>query len=583
MADSSKVPFEKYNMKVVTDVTEWPTALHRASINSFGYGGANSHAILESIDSVLPGYRQSILGRHKPDSGKSYVLPFSAAALPSLESRVLDISERIQEGEKYQFDDLCYTLANRRSHLSVKGFLIASEASAREDFVAERLVVRKDSSPCLPLGFVFTGQGAQWPQMGKELLEKNHKFLDTIRYLDSVLKTLPEHPSWTIEESIREPTVTSRVSEVTHSQTLCTAVQIGIVNLLRSWKIEPNVVVGHSSGEIAAAYTAGLLNAAQAIVTAYYRGYAVTRGTWKGTMMAAGINIADAEKTIKDNSLQHQVTIACVNSPESVTLSGSSEGIDKILAELQQTKKFARKLQTGNKAYHSHMMKEIGSEYEHLLATSLPGLAGEVVRSEQPVKMFSSVGKSDEALDCFSRESNLYLGSTYWRKNLENPVQFHAALKNICATGKYHLLEIGPHSALQLPIKQIRTSLDISEDELPYHSTLSRGKDSDTCLKTLAGNLYLHGHELDFLNVNMIDMPKKSESGRVLHDLPPYRWNYGQLLWSEPRSSSEFRNRQYVRHELLGSTVVAGNGIEHCWRNILKFKEIPWLEDHKVC
>ena len=570
-------------MKVVTDVTDWPTDLRRISINSFGYGGANSHAILESIDSVLPGYRQSILGRRTKDVGKGYVLPFSASALPSLESRLLDLAERIQKGEKYDFDDLCYTLANRRSHLNVKGFLIAREATASEDFSAENLIVRKESSSCLPLGFVFTGQGAQWPQMGKELLEKNHVFLDKIRYLDTVLNKLPEHPSWTLEESILEPAATSRVSEVTHSQTLCTAIQIGIVDLLRSWKIKPDVVVGHSSGEIAAAYAAGLLNAAQAIVAAYYRGYAVGRATMKGTMIAAGVSSEDAEKLITDKSLQGQVTVACVNSPENITLSGNSDGIDEIFTELQRTKKFARRLHTGNKAYHSYMMQEVGNEYEHLLATGLRGLTGEFLRSEKPVKMFSSVGKSHEPLQCFSIGSKIRLGSGYWRKNLENPVQFHTALKNICATGKYHLLEIGPHSALQLPIKQIRTSLDIPEDELPYHSTLSRGKDSDTCLKVLAGHLYLYGHDLNFLNVNTIDMPKKNESGSILHDLPPYRWNYGQLLWSEPRSSSEFRNRQHVRHELLGSEIVAGNGIEHGWRNILKLKEIPWLEDHKVC
>lgn len=583
MTKNCTVPFEKYNMKVVTDATEWPAEVRRVSINSFGYGGANSHAILESIDSVLPGYRQSIIGRHEESAGKKYVLPFSASALPSLESRVSDLAERIQKGEKYHFDDLCYTLANRRSHLSVKGFLLASEDTASEDFSAEKLIFRKESSACLPLGFVFTGQGAQWPQMGKELLENNHVFQEKIRYLDSVLKKLPEHPSWTLEESLLEPAATSRVSEVTHSQTLCTAIQIGIVDLLRSWNVEPNVVVGHSSGEIAAAYTAGLLNAAQAIVAAYYRGYAVGRATSKGTMIAAGISSEDAERIITDRSLQGQVTVACVNSPENVTMSGNSEGIDEIFEELQEAKKFVRKLHTGNKAYHSYMMREVGNEYEHLLSTGLQGLAGEFLRPEKPVKMFSSVGKSNETLDCFSRELNSHLRSSYWRKNLENPVQFHTALKNISSTGKYHLIEIGPHSALQLPIKQIRTSLGIPEDELPYHSTLSRGKDSDTCLKTLAGHLYLSGHELNFLNVNLIDMPKKNESGSVLHDLPTYRWNYGQLLWSEPRSSSEFRNRQHVRHELLGSEIVAGNGIEHGWRNILKLKEIPWLEAHKVC
>ena len=570
-------------MKVVTEATDWPKGIRRASINSFGYGGANSHAILESIDSVLPGYRLSKFAKSAKDSTKHYVLPFSASSLSSLESRILDLSTSIHRGEEYDFDDLCYTLAHRRSVLTEKGFLIANEATAKHDFRLEGLVTSKKPSPCLPLGFIFTGQGAQWPQMGKELLTKYPEYLKTIQYLDSVLRNLPEAPSWTLEASILEPSDTSRVSEVTHSQPLCTAIQIAMVDLISSWGIRPSVVAGHSSGEIAAAYTAGLLSSAQAIIVAYYRGYVVGKARSEGAMLAAGINVELANEIIHKTSLDDQVVVACVNSPESVTFSGSTQGIDQIFAELQTTNSFARKLKTGRKAYHSHMMREIGDEYASLLTTGLQGLSRSLNPSEQgPIKMFSSVGADHEALECFTQESVRFLPSTYWRRNLESPVQFHTALKNMAATGKYHLIEIGPHSALELPIKQTRTFLGLPEEDLLYNSTLSRGKDAEICLKTLAGHLFLHGHSLEFSNVNGVGLSNGTRSEFLLPDLPPYRWNYGQLLWNEPRSSVEFRNRQYVRHELLGSRKVAGNGIEYIWRNILKLKEVPWLEDHKV-
>lgn len=300
-------------------------------------------------------------------------------------------------------------------------------------------------------------------------------------------------------------------------------------------------------------------------------------------MLAAGISVETASEIIRQTSLENQVVVACVNSPESVTFSGDVQGIDQIFKELHTSRSFARKLQTGRKAYHSHMMREVGNEYESLLTTALPGLSGSPGASKTtPIKMFSSVGAADDGLECFTQDSTQYLHLTYWRRNLECPVQFHKALKNVAATGKYHLIELGPHSALELPIKQSRKFRGLSEEDLPHNLTLSRGKDAEICLKTLAGHLYLHGHSLNFSTVNGTELFSQTRSESLLPDLPPYRWNYGQLLWNEPRSSVEFRNREYVRHELLGSRTLAGNGIDHSWRNILKLKEIPWLEDHKV-
>ncbi|KAH0536611.1 Type I Iterative PKS [Glutinoglossum americanum] len=582
-ADLTPVPFKKWNMRVVTEATDWPSAVRRASVNSFGYGGANAHTILESVDSVLPGYREARLEKPKKDPAKKFVLPFSASSLPSLRSRVLDISKRLNEGGRYDLDDLCYTLEKRRPHLNERGFLLSSEATVEADFSSEgSLVTSGKAHQCLPLGFVFTGQGAQWPQMGAELLEAYPEYLETIRYLDSILKSLPDAPLWTLEEALLEPAATSKVDQVTYSQPLCTAIQIGMVNLIRGWGLEPSVVVGHSSGEIAAAYTAGLLNAAQAITIAYYRGYVVGKATSRGTMLAAGVSSEIANNIIEDKLLGGQAVVACVNSPESVTISGSATAIDEIFTELQARRMFARKLRTGGRAYHSHMMQEIGDEYESLLTASLRDLAGRPYRSEKSVRWFSSVGRSSEALGCFSRELTRHLRPSYWKGNLEKPVQFQSALRNITATGKYHLIEIGPHSALQLPIKQTRSSLGLLEGDLLYSPTLTRGKNSEVCLKNLAGYLFLYGHSLDFSNVNATFSSNTGQCGSVTQDLPPYRWNYGQLLWSEPRQSTELRNREYVRHELLGSKSVASNGIEHSWRNILKLKEIPWLEDHKL-
>lgn len=571
-------------MKVVTQLTDWPTSLHRASINSFGYGGANAHAILDSVDNFLPGYKESQNEHPMGDPTRLYVLPFSGSTTQSLEARILDLSKRFSQGETYNFCNLCHTLADRRSKLSKKGFLITSAATAKNDFSLDNLVTPKKITPKLDFGFIFTGQGAQWPQMGKELLGKYPLFSQTIDYLDSVLRALPEAPVWTIRSALLEPAATSKVGDASFSQPLCTAVQLGIVKLLQSWNVEPSVVAGHSSGEIAAAYSAGLLTEAHAIIIAFYRGYVVTKITSKGCMLAVGMGADDADAKIDEMSLRNEICVACVNSPESVTISGSTKAIDILASELQSKNIFARKLATGGRAYHSFLMKEVGEEYESLVSKAMIGLPTNPSQEDGKdiVRFFSSVGKGSDALALFSRETNNFIKPAYWRANLENPVQFSTAIKNMVATGKYHLLEIGPHGALQLPIKQIRTFLGLPEDELPYTSTLARGKDADICMKTLAGELYLSGHEIDFLEVNNTQFDGDKKNAAVINDLPPYHWSYTQLLWNEPRSSIDLRNRKYVRHELLGSETAAANGIERCWRNIFKPSEVPWIDDHRV-
>ena len=571
-------------MKIVTQPTDWPTSLHRASINSFGYGGANAHAILDSVENVLPGYTESRTQLPRADPTKLYVLPFSGSTTQSLESRILELSKRFSLGETYDFGDLCHTLADRRSKLGKKGFLITSAATAKNDFSIDKLITPKKVIPKLDIGFVFTGQGAQWPQMGKELIEQYPLFSHTIDHLDSVLQALPEAPAWTIRSALLEPAATSKVADASFSQPLCTAVQLGIVKLLQSWAVLPSVVAGHSSGEIAAAYSAGLLTEAHAIIIAYYRGFVVRKITKKGCMLAVGMSADDAEAKIDELSLRDEICTACVNSPESVTISGSAAGIDTLAKDLNSKGIFARKLATGGRAYHSFLMKEVGEEYESLVSKAILGLPMNNSHrdGEDVVRFFSSVGKSSDALASFSRETNNFLRPAYWRANLESPVQFSTAIKNIIATGDYHLLEIGPHGALQLPIKQIRTFLGLSEDALPYTSTLTRGKDADVCMKTLAGELYLSGHEIDFLEVNNTHFDGDRNNVAVITDLPPYHWSYTQLLWNEPRSSIDLRNRKYVRHELLGSETAAANGVERCWRNLFRPSEVPWIDDHRV-
>ncbi|KAG8164235.1 hypothetical protein KVR01_006153 [Diaporthe batatas] len=376
--------------------------------------------------------------------------------------------------------------------------------------------------------------------------------------------------------------------------------------MLASWGVAPAAVVGHSSGEIAAAYAAGLLSARQAILVAYFRGVAVGTLRGEGAMMAAGLGPEAAGQLIRDSGLGDEVCVACVNSPESTTLSGSAAGIELLMASLQEQGRFARVLQTGGRAYHSAMMKQVGALYENLLAPHLvggPEVSAAVASSSngtgRRAQMFSSVGFDGDRV---ARADSATVTSTeYWRNNLERPVQFWGAVQNMLASsagsgGKgeqgrrgrsgLHLVEVGPHSALKGPLQQIRKHMGWEEAAAPYSCALVRGQDADLSAKKLAGLLFLQGVGLSWQHVNdnfNINITSRGHRGPQLAHLPPYPWDYsGGLVWVEPRASIETRNRPFPRHPLLGSLRVAGSDLDWHWKNQLSLKEVPWLRDHKI-
>lgn len=481
--------------------------------------------------------------------------------------------------EEISVVDLAHTLGTRRSALTQRSFALVGHRSMKEDLDPEHFMKTGIGSfSKLPIAFVFTGQGAQWPQMGKELVEEFPSFRRTIQDLDSILQTISNPPSWTLQQALLDPKETSQISHVTRSQPVCTAIQIAYVQLLARWGINPVGVIGHSSGEIGAAYAARRLTAAQAIIIAYYRGYVVGKSTntTPGGMMAAGLSKEAADAVIEDLDLVGSINTACVNSPESVTISGDASGIEKMLAVLQGRGVFARKLNTNGRAYHSHHMALIGEEYQDLLEKEL--IKWPVAQMTEGVRWISSV---------YAQELTGKVLASYWRKNLESPVLFSAAVEGLVKAHELHLVEIGPHSALELPIKQVRSKLGLTESNIHYTTALSRGKNATDCVLNLMGQLYLHGHEVEFAKVNHFEtVPSSNEGslqqGKVLTSLPPYAWTYDGVLWSESRASQEFRYRKHAHHDLLGSQSLGSNGHSIEWRNVLKIKDIPWVEGHRL-
>ncbi|KAI5202137.1 ketoacyl-synt-domain-containing protein [Aureobasidium subglaciale] len=583
---SAAIDFRDGRLAVVRTTIPWPAGLSkRVSINSFGYGGANAHCIVESSEILVQGYDSThsvlkgsddtaitqlkvgtIFSSNMEQKLKRYLWVFSAHDRPTLEKNIAALAVVTK---KHPAASVAYTLANRRTRHSCTAFATIVGTEVESQSLLDRVHYGVETPlEALVVAFVFTGQGAQWPSMGAKLIQQYPVVRQTMAALQSTLDAQLIVPDWRLVEELSKPAKQSRMHETALAQPLSTALQIALVVLLQSWGIHPRAVVGHSSGEVAAAFAAGLLTDSEAIAIAYYRGIAVSKYGKPGAMMAVGLGAEKVELYLENQS---EVVIACQNSPGSVTLSGGVDTLSKIHARLNKEGVFSRILDTSGNAYHSHLVKDAGQYYEDFFkssfATSFPTATSEV-------PMYSCINGR-----VLSRPDQVRIG--YWRENLESPVNFTHALSSLVASQPTVncLIEIGMHSALSGPIKQIRTALGVAPEKLRYMSSIIRHDDNIENLLSLAGNLWSAGYPVDMAAVNGL----AEERHKHLSDLPTYQWNYeGGHLWNESRLSQGLRFRNHARHDLLGSLVMVSSGLNPTWRNKLKIINVPWLSDHRI-
>ena len=296
----------------------------------------------------------------------------------------------------------------------------------------------------------------------------------------------------------------------------------------------------------------------------------------QGAMIAMGLNQLAAEEIIAKIGVCGLAFVACVNSPESVSVSGDALVMDTIVTAAQTRGIFTRKLRTDGKAYHSPHMATIGQQYEELIEDVLTnGSRNQLIERRDPgISMISSVtgGRVDPEDTC---------AAAYWRSNLESRVLFKTAIEVLApASAAFDFVEVGPHPVLELPVKQTLAE----RGPVFYSSTLIRGKDGSATMLDLVGRLFVRGHAITFDRVNGLFplKPGLSRAPRTLPDLPTYRWQYDSRLWREPRISEEYRHRQYPPHDLLGARVINGSSLTATWRKLLSAENVLWAEDHKL-
>ncbi|KAI2627176.1 putative polyketide synthase [Xylaria nigripes] len=585
-----KIPFKQFNLHVPTEVEAWPKdRAERVSINSFGIGGVNAHVIIESArefgitqygatENAAPisragtngGFRNGVPNNgtvqdststngdstngtstngHVDEEKPQTLLLFSAYSTASLDAQIDTYREHMKTHD-IDITDVAYTLAHKREHKPHRSYAVTNDFSSVQSSITQ---AAPDSPP--RIGWVFTGQGAQWPEMGARLIDSNATFRATINKLDDFLLTLPTPLSWSIESELRKAKANSGVHRAELGHPLCVALQIALVDVLQSWVIKPDFVLGHSSGEVAAAYASGAITAEAAMATATFRGTSNVSTPQKGSMAAVGLGRKEVLPYLEPG-----VDIACENSQLSVTVSGDTEAVEKVIEKLkvQRPEVFTRMLRV-EKAFHSHHMLQSGASYEKDIRPYVSSI-------DPAIPLYSSVtGKRRRGKQC--------LDAPYWRANMEKPVLFNAALRTALfeESDSVVLLEIGPHPALAGPIGQILK--DIGRSDVVHIGTLSRNNDCRASILHAAGKLYQQSVKLDYSKI--------CKSGTFVTDLPRYAWKQETSHWSESRVSQEWRSRENPPHELLGNRLFEITS-EPTWRKVLSLEDASWLAGHEV-
>lgn len=552
---SEHIDFEECKLRIPVEVEPFPKSdsPRMVGVNSFGFGGSNAHVILaeppeEKEESATTSF-----------SDRVWPLVLSARSEESLKASASNLADWLEShgkenGSSPLLPDLAYTLGARRNHhpyrLTAAGKteseLIEELRSHATDEAGASLCTSYTPLPEQPprVGFVMSGQGPQWWGMGRQLMEAEPVFRET---MEACAKAMKPHATFSLLEELGRSEEESRLQETEIGQPAIFAMQVSMAALWKSWGVEPAAIVGHSVGEIAAACVAGILpmeEAARVIVIRAREMHGCARG--KGTMLAVALSEKEATDLIAKHEAEN-VSIAAFNGPRSLTLSGPEAELKPIADELENDEIFARFVRVDHPFHHAFMQPA---------ADAMKAALADLDPLKEEVPFFSTVtGKRCNGNDCDAQ---------HWANGIRQAVQFVPAVESLNNHGIDVWLEIGAHPALAISIKEC---LSAQDTKAPVIASARREREQASFVEA-ALELYRSGVTLDF---------KAMTPSRHLLKLPRYPWNM-ERWWHE---SDELRDGR------LGS---GGKGLLEMrlpralptWTTRIDERHLSYLRDHKV-
>ncbi|MBL1074538.1 amino acid adenylation domain-containing protein [Nocardia sp. 2] len=432
---TSQVDWSPGTVRPVGESTAWPQSpagIRRAGISAFGISGTNAHVIVEQA----PG---AAIARTAESTVAAIALPLSARTESALADQAARLSKWLTERAELDPLDVSFSLATGRSAFEHRAVVVGRDrddvrrgldALAAGEPSAQVVTGRAVDAIGGPV-FVFPGQGSQWIGMAAELLDSAPVFAD---HIAEVERAFAAHVDWSLTDVLRNRAGAADLERVDVVQPALFAVMTSLAKLWESMGVRPAAVIGHSQGEIAAAYVAGALSLADAARVVTLRSKAITALAGRGGMVSVALAPAEVEALIEP--WRGRLSIAAVNGPVAVVVSGDSAACDELVAQGEERGLRVRRIPVDYASHSAHV--ESISEAVH---SELDGVQARVA----DVAFFSTVTGE--------RISTGELGTAYWYRNLRQQVRFHAAVRAAGELGYRAFLEVSPHPVLTTAIQ----------------------------------------------------------------------------------------------------------------------------------
>jgi 6-methylsalicylic acid synthase len=549
------IDWDNNGLRVVTARTPWPDRgrPRRAGVSGFGYGGTISHVLLEQAPEPATPAPPVAPDRTSTDDARLY--PLSAQSGAALKQSASELADWLTgPGRDAPLNSLGHTLALRRSHLDSRAAVVAE---SRDELVAGLRVIatgeqsRRALSGSAPsaagkgLVWVFSGHGAQWTGMGRELMATEPTFAEALAELEPVF--LSE-----IGFSPRQVLLDGDFETVDRIQTMIFAIQIGLAAVWRSYGIVPDAVIGHSVGEIAAAVTAGALSVQDGARLICRRSKLLRRVAGQGAMAMTSLSLDETTERLAGRT---DVVAGISASPHSTVISGGIAAVEALVEEWQAAGVQMRRV-ASDVAFHSPQMDSLVEE----LAAS----AHDLTPREPQIPMYST------ALD--DPRAKPSADGSYWAANLRNTVRLTAATRAAVEDGYRAFLEVSAHPVVAHSIGETLGEEDIQDAFVG--SSLRRNQSERIALLSAVAAAHTHGISFDWARLQ--------PTGDLL-TLPQVAWQR-QPHWRTTSfpGAGQGLGHDVESHALLGTPVAVSGGSLKLWRTLLDDANRPYPGSHTI-